>query len=89
MKSVYPNKFFEYISSSIPVVTTALPELEIFKEYLGFSKDNNEFMENCQKAVDGEYLSKVSKYDEIKKNNDWDSIIKEIIKELRKLNWDY
>ncbi len=85
MRSVYPNKFFEYVSSKIPVVTTALPELEIFENYLGYSKNNYEFLDNCRKAASGEFAEKISGYDEIKKNNDWNSIVKEIITEIKRL----
>ena len=85
MKSVYPNKFFEYVSSKIPVVTTALPELKMFENYLGYSKDNYEFLDNCRKAARGELVKKISRYDEIKKNNDWNSIVKEIIIEIKML----
>lgn len=86
MKSVYPNKFFEYIAAEIPVITTALPELAVFKEYIGYSNSVDEFIENCGKSIEGFYMDKLAHYREIKKNNDWGSIVQEIIFELRKLN---
>ena len=85
MKSVYPNKLFEYISSNIPVITTALPELEIYNKYLGFSKNNIEFLDNCRKAVKGEYLTKMLNYNEILEKNSWGYIINEIIQVLNAL----
>ncbi|MCX6157526.1 MAG: hypothetical protein NTY74_06080 [Ignavibacteriae bacterium] len=86
MRSVYPNKFFEYISLNIPVVTTALPELETFKDYIALSENNDEFIENCKKAVRGEYSNKISRYPVIMENNDWNSIVNEIVDEIRKLD---
>ena len=85
MKSVYPNKFFEYVSYGIPVVTTTLPELEVFKDYIGYSRNNDEFVNNCRKATTGGLADKVSKYNEIIINNDWDSIVKEILVRIRNL----
>lgn len=86
MKSVYPNKFFEYITAGIPVISTSLPELEPFIDYIGYSKDVNEFLQNCSRAVEGFFDKKIKKYEMLRNNNDWNSIVKEILFELRKLN---
>lgn len=88
MRSVYPNKFFEYVSFGVPVVTTSLPELEVFKDYIGYSRDNDEFVDNCRKATAGGFANKVASYNEITKNNDWDSIVKEILQDIRKIKTD-
>lgn len=69
--SVFPNKFFEYMAAGIPIVTTALPELDEYKDYAGYSKTDEEFIENCKRAIAGEFSQKINFYKEIAKNNDW------------------
>jgi glycosyltransferase involved in cell wall biosynthesis len=45
MEGVFPNKFFEYMAAGVPVVTTAIPELEKYSDYIGYARNNNEFIE--------------------------------------------
>ncbi|MBN8568912.1 MAG: glycosyltransferase, partial [Ignavibacteria bacterium] len=70
--SVFPYKFYEYIAASIPIVTTALPELYQFKEYILYSETNEMFLENTKSILEGKFkLDKVN-YSKIAYDNSWD-----------------
>lgn len=45
-KYINPLKFKEYLSTEIPVVTTALPSLYDYREAIGWSQNYEEFAEN-------------------------------------------
>lgn len=81
-KSVYPLKFFEYMAMDIPIVSTALPELEKYKEIIGYSKSPEDFIENCNKAVNGYYNSKIPEYKNIIKENSWTKVFEKIEENL-------
>lgn len=81
-KSVFPLKFFEYMAMEIPIVSTALPELEKYKEIIGYSKTKEEFLENCKNAINGFYNSKFSEYPQIIAENSWDKVFDKIEENL-------
>lgn len=83
-KSVLPYKFYEYIASEIPIVTTALPELEIYTKVCGFSKNNNEFLENIKAYLDNEKKVNTIEYSKIIFENTWTNRTDKIYAELRK-----
>lgn len=81
-KSVFPNKFFEYIAASIPVVTTALPEMHKYKEVIGFAKNNEEFINFCRDGINGLYIDKISSYKDIASKNSWNNKAEELYDNL-------
>lgn len=81
-KSVYPLKFFEYMAMKIPIVSTALPELKKYSGIIGYSKTKEEFLENCIKAVNGFYNSRLSEYDKIISENSWEKVFDKIEENL-------
>ncbi len=50
-RNMFPMKFFEYLASGKPVVSTKLAALEEFSRLAYFSKDNEEFENNVEKAL--------------------------------------
>lgn len=46
-----PVKVYEYLSAGKPVVTVALPELELLREYLHIAKDKDDFIIQLDLAV--------------------------------------
>ncbi|MCX7832663.1 MAG: glycosyltransferase, partial [Ignavibacteria bacterium] len=81
-KSVYPLKFFEYMAMGIPIVSSALPELEKYSGIIGYSKSKEEFLENCIKAINGYYNSKFSEYEKIISENSWKKVFDKIEENL-------
>lgn len=71
MEGVFPNKFFEYMASGIPIVTTALPELEMFSEYIGYAKNNKEFIKYLSDFLDGDKKVNIEKYKNLAYANSW------------------
>jgi hypothetical protein len=62
MKSVYPNKFAEYLAAGIPIITTALPELEKYNSFIGYSYTKEEFLVNCRKVISEGFMIDISQY---------------------------
>lgn len=77
-KGVYPLKFHEYIAAKLPVVTTALPDLQKYKDYIAYSNNYLEFLNNCKIALLGGFKDKLKHYDNIAKNNTWNMRSKEV-----------
>ena len=76
--STNPVKFYEYISSGKPVVSTNLPELEPYKELLYISHTKEEFVENIELALK-ESDEKIKKRRiETARNNDWKHRVEEL-----------
>lgn len=71
-EGVYPLKFNEYIAAQIPVVTTALPDLEEYSDYIGYSRTYEDFLKFCKEGIKGEFGTKVKHYKDIAFNNSWD-----------------
>lgn len=70
-RSVFPNKFYEYLAAEVPVVTTALPELEVYSEHIGYAHTYEEFKKYCLQAINGEFQNKILHYKNIASSNDW------------------
>ena len=74
-ESVFPIKFFEFLASSKPVVTTNLPALRKYKSITKIAKDRGEFISYIE-----EYLSKDTEEAKAERlriaaENTWDSRI--------------
>lgn len=71
MEGVFPNKFFEYLAAGVPVVTTALPDLEKYSENIGYSKSKEDFIFNINKALAGLFVDKKILYKDLARENSW------------------
>ena len=70
-RSVFPNKFFEYAVCNIPVVSTNLPELEEYRNDIGYAKTQSEFAEYCRMALNGEFDDKIIRNRKNAEENTW------------------
>jgi GT2 family glycosyltransferase len=76
--STNPVKFYEYISSGKPVVSSEVPELLQYSDLLYLSRDKEEFLENINKALQENDQNLIQRRIELAKANDWDSRFIEI-----------
>jgi glycosyltransferase involved in cell wall biosynthesis len=83
-KSVFPNKFYEYLASGIPVITTNLPELKKYENLIGYSYEKKDFLENCESALRGYYKKYKGKYIKISEENSWSEKAEDVLKIIEK-----
>jgi len=50
-RSIYPLKFFEYLATGKPVVSTRLPELEEFSDLIYFTRDGEQFLSRVEAGL--------------------------------------
>jgi len=76
-RNMFPLKFFEYLASGKPVVSTALESLRDFSDYFYFSDGKEEFVENISRALkEDEALS--DKRIELASRYTWNARIREM-----------
>jgi len=51
-EGVFPSKFFEYVATGLPIVSTDLPDLREYGEWVALARDRREFVEKVQAASD-------------------------------------
>ncbi|MCI0716196.1 MAG: glycosyltransferase [Chlorobi bacterium] len=85
MKGVFPNKFFEYMACEVPIVTTHLPELQKYSDIIGYSGTKVEFLENCRKAISGDFREKVKQYRKLAELNSWEKKAEKINSHIKKI----
>ncbi|MFH0772266.1 MAG: ElyC/SanA/YdcF family protein [Candidatus Omnitrophota bacterium] len=74
-KNVYPTKLNEYLAMGKPVVSTALPEIEMFNEkydnIVRIGNNYEKFAEGIEKALQENDETRREKYIEAAKDNGW------------------
>jgi len=87
--SVNPVKFYEYLASGKNVVSTALPEIERYKEILYMARDEREFIDNIGLALST--APDTDKFSRVVDEHRWDrkagEMAKLILKYLNKIHW--
>jgi len=86
-KYVNPIKFYEYMATGKPIVSTYMPELEVYKDDIYLSRDFAEFENNVQKAIAESKSKDKSKQVNrilIAKEYSWDNIFSYLEIELEK-----
>jgi len=82
-ETVFPLKFFEYMATGKPIVTTNLPALDEYKDIVGYAKDKEEFMDYIEKALKEEDQVRINERLKIAKANSWDARVEEMIKIIK------
>ena len=85
-RAMFPMKFFEYLAAGLPVVSTRLPSLEEFAEYIDFANTAEEFasiinqiLSNSSHFDDRRVKKLVSKYSYRKRTETMINIIEQIL----------
>ena len=85
-KGVFPTKLFEYLYFRKPVVSTALPDILEYNEYVCVAHTDEEFVKLVKDSLyKGENkLGSIDRglFDQFMKNNSWESRYKEFKKHL-------
>lgn len=71
IKATNPVKIYEYFAAGKAVVSTALPELEDYKESLYISKNITDFVKNIELALIEKNENHAEKRKNIARNNTW------------------
>jgi glycosyltransferase involved in cell wall biosynthesis len=85
MEGVFPNKFFEYMASGVPIVTTALPELEKYSENIGYAKNHDEFIKYLSIFLNGNEKVDINEYKKMAFLNSWIVRAEEINFQMKKV----
>lgn len=81
-QSVNPNKFYEYLASGKPIVTSSIPELEKFKNVAHIAKNHEEFLQLIETASKEKY--NIENALQVAKENDWSDKADKMVGLIRK-----
>ncbi len=76
--NVFPMKFFEYMASGKPVVTTALPALDEFREYCYIAHDGAGFVSSIRAALAGDADGGRNRRLELARRYSWEGRMEEL-----------
>lgn len=79
IESVNPIKMWEYMAAGIPVVSTAVSEIEKYQNIVLWSRNNDEFITNIQKALNYDNDEKRQNRMNFARDNSWSTRAKQII----------
>lgn len=78
-RSVFPIKFFEFLASGTPTVISNLPALRQFYEYVQVAESADAFVDECEKALNGDTPVTRDQRVAVAARNSWESRIDEIM----------
>ncbi|MBF0278517.1 MAG: glycosyltransferase [SAR324 cluster bacterium] len=83
-ESMFPLKFFEYLAAGVPVVTTALPALDDYRNICSWCSDHEEFIEAISRALemDPELSRRVEQGIQLARENTWDKRVESMLRIL-------
>ena len=81
--STNPVKFFEYISSGKPVVSTQLVELSPYKEIAYIAKNKKEFVSHIQTALQESNATLITKRMALAKQNTWENRFSQLYQKIK------
>ena len=86
-RDVSPLKFFEYLATGKPIVSTPQPEQVLqYADDIHIAATPEEFLEACEKALDDRSPERVARRIELGRQCSWDSRVAQMEQELRALN---
>ncbi len=86
-KDVSPLKFYEYLATGKPIVSTPEPEQVLdYSEVIYIASSPEEFVEKCNIAIKEKSNWHANRRRELGKNSSWDSRLAEIRSALQKAN---
>jgi glycosyltransferase involved in cell wall biosynthesis len=50
-RGVFPTKFFEYVATGLPIVSTELPDLRDYPDWVSLARSRDEFIDAVQAAI--------------------------------------
>ena len=80
-RSMFPLKFFEYLAAGVPVVTTALPALEDYRNICFWCASEDAFMDSISRALtrNQEQLQRVAQGILMAHENTWDKRVESML----------
>lgn len=86
--NIFPTKIFDYLATGKPIVSTALPEIDKFKDCIKIANSKEEFVDFIKEALGGENPELSTKRLQLAAENSWlkrtDEIIGVIGRTLKK-----
>lgn len=76
----FPIKFHEYMATGKPIVTTALPALEEYRNIIWYAEDAKQFEEYIKKSLELDDIEKRKKRINVALMNTWEKRVDKIIK---------
>ena len=80
-----PIKFYEYLASGIPIVSTELPDLMKFGDVSYLAKNKSEYVDFIELALERETVKSMKNRMEVSKKYSWEYRFKALIKEIDKI----
>ena len=79
-----PIKFYEYLASGVPIVSTSLPDLEIFKSHCSLVSTKEDFSNEITNSV--KFDNEMKKHERMKlaENFSWESRFAQVRSEINK-----
>lgn len=77
--NILPTKIFDYFASGKPIVSTNIPEIDRFKDYIKIAHSKEEFVDLVKEALKGEPGELMAKRLQLAKENSWFSRTDEIV----------
>ncbi|MEZ4461137.1 MAG: glycosyltransferase [bacterium] len=77
-QSVFPIKFFEFLGTGKPVVTSALPSILAYRKYVRVAETSEEFVQLCEDALNDPESGREGRL-EVARTNSWPKRIGELM----------
>lgn len=86
-ENVSPLKFYEYLATGKPIISTSMPQVEEYSDVVYIGKDYDEILAMCEQALFEAYNKDMDKFEkriDYAKKTSWDARVEQIIQLLKK-----